>query len=111
MQKLKSVSVELSLAGFLIAILLGLVYFFNWRVGLFASVFAVAWLFVSLILLVRPPGIPEIMQDKLFSDEQFVKRKDVIPVFPLQVRLRIGLAAACAACLLIWVSLVFMREG
>ena len=88
--------------------LLGIYTYLGWRVVIFTAGFSFIWFSIAMILLTRPPGIPEFVQEKPGSDEQYVVRREVIPRLPLLERLRLSLGVACGCCLLIWVTLVWL---
>lgn len=107
MQALKSYSqylLCLCLLGQLVAMYLLL----GPRVCLVASVMGVLWFGISLVLLTRPPGIPEFVTDEVGSDEQHVVRNDVIPTLLLIDRIRLALGVACGASLVIWLTVVLL---
>ena len=96
---------EYLLAVLLVGLLAAIYAFMGARVFWFAGCLGGIWFFIMLVLLSRPPGIPEFVSEEIGSDEQYVVRKDVIPKLPWIQRLRIALAAACGSCLLLWISL------
>jgi hypothetical protein len=96
----------LSLAGILAAIH----YFMGSRVFNFALGLAVVWFVISMVLLSRPPGIPEFVSDQSDPDEQQVTRKDVIPTLGILDRVRLSFSVAFGACLLLWMSLVLLAN-
>ena len=99
---------EYILAVALIGIVAAIFYFLGHRVAIFASCLAAIWFFIIFVLLSRPPGIPEFVSEEIGSDEQYVVRKDVIPKLPFLDRIRMALAAACGASLILWVSLALL---
>lgn len=78
------------------------------RACLVACIFAILWFLISLVLLTRPPGIPEFVSDEVGSDEQYVIRKDVVPKLAWSERFRLALGVACGACLVVGVSMVVL---
>lgn len=70
-----------------------------------AGTLAVLWFGIAFVLLSRPPGIPEFVSERPGSDEQYVVRRDVVPIVPLADRFRLSLVVACGSCLLIWLTL------
>ncbi|MFN3193327.1 MAG: hypothetical protein ACE361_22640 [Aureliella sp.] len=99
---------EYFLAIFLICILVAMQMVMGPRVFAFAAGLASIWFVISMVLLSRPPGIPEFVSDDLDQDEQHVLRKDVIPVLPMLDRIRLALSVSCGACLLLWLTLFFL---
>ncbi|MEM8732790.1 MAG: hypothetical protein AAGG44_01115 [Planctomycetota bacterium] len=99
---------EYLLALLLVGILFAMHSLMGPRVFAFACGLAAIWFVIALVLLSRPPGIPEFVSDDLDQDEQHVLRKDVIPVLPLIDRIRLALSVACGACLLLWLTLFFL---
>lgn len=98
----------------LIAVLLGLfgmlAFFLGPRVLAFGAGLSLTWFVIALILLSRPPGVPEFVSDEVGSDEQHVVRKDVLPVMPLRQRIQLSLSVACGACFLLWISLISLKQ-
>lgn len=78
------------------------------RVFFVATFFAVLWFCIAMVLLYRPPGIPEFVSHENDPDEQYVVRRDVMPRLPLLERVRWSLCAACGSCLVIWLTLSMM---
>lgn len=101
---------EYALAISLIGMLFAIDIFLGHRVFAFASVLAGIWFVIAIVLLSRPPGIPEFVTQERGSDEQHVLRRDVIPVLPWNTRLRLSLGAACGSCLILWFSLVLLAR-
>ncbi len=87
------------------AMLLAIDAFLGWRVVAVAAGFSGIWFAISMVLLSRPPGIPEFTSEQQGSDDQFVVRRDLIPPLPLMARFQLSLGVACGTCLLIWVTL------
>ncbi|MEM7473577.1 MAG: hypothetical protein AAF483_01155 [Planctomycetota bacterium] len=104
---MKAYSEYLLLAA-LIGILAAMYFLLGHRVAIFSACLSIVWFFIIFVLMSRPPGIPEFVSDEVGSDEQHVIRKDVIPKFGLIDRLRLALAAACGASLILWVTLVVL---
>lgn len=96
---------EFGFALLLGAMLLAIHFFLGWQVVVLAAGFSALWFAIAMVLLARPPGIPEFVSERPGSDEQFVVRKDVVPRLPLLARLRLALAVSCGCCLLIWLTL------
>ncbi len=84
-------------------------HFLGPRVVGLASALAGTWFIIILVLLSRPPGVPEFVSEDAGPDEQHVIRKDVIPKLPMLARIRLALGVACAACLVVWLSLGLLR--
>jgi len=96
---------EIFLSLFLLASLVGIGWSLGWRQASLGLVFALIWFIISLVLLTKPPGIPEIVRHDTVSDLPIVRRTDPFPVLPVPTRLRISLCVACGVCLLTWVAL------
>lgn len=94
----------------LAAMLAAMWHFLTWRVAAVAAGFSTLWFSISMVLLTRPPGIPEFISEEPGSDEQFVVRRDVLPRLPLSERFQLSLGVACGTCLLIWVTLVMLAR-
>lgn len=94
------------LALLLLAMLLAIYQYMGIRVFYVASFFAALWFSISMILLARPPGMPEFVTEEPGSDEQYVVRRDVVPKLPLADRFQLSLAVACGSCFLVWTTLV-----
>lgn len=101
---------EYLLAILLLGLLAAIYYFLGPRVFAFSAGLAGIWFFIAIVLLTRPPGIPEFVSDEVGSDEQHVVRKDVIPKLPLMDRIRVALGVSCASCLLLWLSLALLAR-
>lgn len=101
---------EYFLTLLLVGILAAMDFYLGHRVSLFAGILAAVWFFIAVILLSRPPGIPEFYSEEVGSDEQHVRRKDVIPRLPWLDRIRLALGVACGSCFLIWLSLVVLAR-
>ena len=99
---------EYALSVLLLAMLAAIDWFLGHGVLMLASTMAAIWFVIALVLLSRPPGIPEFVSEETGSDEQYVVRKDVIPKLPWPERLRLSLSVACGSCFLIWVSLAML---
>lgn len=100
---------ELLLVALLVGLHVCIYQFLGQRVLLFALGLSAIWFVIAMVLLARPPGIPEFVSDEVGSDEQHVIRKDVIPRLPPRQRLQISLSVACGACFLLWLSLGLLR--
>ena len=96
---------EIGFVLLLLGMLSGMQFYMGWRVVAVAGIFSVIWFVISMVLLTRPPGVPEFVSERPGSDEQYVIRKDVLPKLPLPDRFRLSLGVACGSCLLIWVTL------
>ncbi len=103
-------SIEVALLALLLCVLLTMDQFLGRRVMLFAAGLATTWFFIALVLLTRPPGIPELVSEEAGEDEQFVIRKDVIPKVPASQRIRLALSVACGSCILLWVTLELLAN-
>ncbi len=101
---------ELIFACLLVGMLIAIDQFLGRRVAVFAASFSAIWFVIAMVLLSRPPGIPEFVSEQVGSDEQHVIRKDVIPRLPIGRRVRLSLSVACGACLLIWLTLVLLAR-
>lgn len=95
-------------AVLLVGLLVAIYFTMGPRVALFASIMAVTWFCIAFVLVSRPPGIPELKPDP-DSDEQQIVRKDVFKSLPMADRVRVSFGVACGACLLLWVTLSFLR--
>lgn len=98
---------EFGFALLFAGMLAGMQFFLGWRVVLFAAGFSALWFVIALVLLTRPPGMPEFVQEAAGSDEQYVVRREVMPQLPWIDRLRLALGVACGCCLLIWITLTW----
>ena len=98
-------SLEAILGLVLLASMVGIGWTLGWRQALLGLVFSTIWFIISLVLLTRPPGIPEIVRHETSSDMPAVIRTDPIPILPTRARVRISLCIACGICLLTWVTL------
>ncbi len=98
---------EFGFALLFAGMLTGIHFFLGWRVVVFAAGFSSIWFVIALVLLTRPPGIPEFVQEARGRDEQYVIRKEVMPLLPWIDRLRLALGVACGCCLLIWITLTW----
>ncbi|MFK7737763.1 MAG: hypothetical protein AB8B50_17145 [Pirellulaceae bacterium] len=106
MKRYSEYFLALLLAGILAAIYTWMgIRVFNFALGL-----AAVWFVISIVLLSRPPGIPEFVSDQSDPDEQHITRKDVIPTLGILDRVRLSLSVACGACLLLWLSLVLLAK-
>lgn len=94
----------------LVAMLAAMDHYLGRQVAYFAGGLAALWFGISMVLLTRPPGIPEFVSEEVGSDEQHVVRKDVIPIVPMGQRIRLSLGVACGSCLLLWVSLALLAK-
>lgn len=99
---------ELGFLLLLVAMLAGIHTYLGWRVALFAGGLSVVWFVIAMVLLTRPPGIPEFVPERPGSDEQYVVRRDVTLDLPWLDRLRLALGVANGCCLLVWVTLVLL---
>ena len=99
---------EYLLVGLLVGLLLAIYWFLGQRVLMLAGGFAAMWFVIAVILLSRPPGVPEFVSEQPGSDEQYVIRKDVVPRLPWLDRIRLALSVSCGCCLLLWISLVLL---
>lgn len=97
--------IEAVLGLALVATMFGIGWTLGWRQALLGLVFSTIWFMISLVLLTRPPGIPEIVRHDTSSDMPAVKRTDPIPILPPRARVRISLCIACGICLLTWATL------
>ncbi|MCA9126127.1 MAG: hypothetical protein KDB22_03540 [Planctomycetales bacterium] len=100
---------ELGFALLLIAMLIGMDQMLGRPVMWLGAVFAALWFGIAMILLLRPPGVPEFVTDQSDPDEHYVIRRDVAPRLPLLQRLRWSLCVACGSCLLIWLTLTLAK--
>lgn len=100
---------ELLLVVMLVGLHVCIFQFLGQRVFFFALGLSAIWFFIAMVLLARPPGIPEFVSDEVGGDEQHVIRKDVIPRLPARQRFQLSLSVACGACLLLWLSLGLLR--
>jgi len=96
---------EVLLGLLLLASLLGIGWSLGWRQASIGLVFSLIWFIISLVLLTKPPGVPEIVRRDTVGDLPIVRRIDPFPVLPGATRLRISLCVACGVCLLTWVTL------
>ncbi|GIW99625.1 MAG: hypothetical protein KatS3mg111_2958 [Pirellulaceae bacterium] len=71
---------------------------------------AMLWFFIALILLTRPPALPELRRSVDHDDDTYVLRRDVIPRLPWGDRLRLSTGVACGCLLLYWVTLTFFAN-
>ncbi|QDV27258.1 hypothetical protein [Aureliella helgolandensis] len=78
------------------------------RVFTLATCFSLLWFTIAMVLLYRPPAVPEFVSEQGDPDEQFVIRRDVLPRLPWLERLRWSMCVASGSCLLIWLSLVLL---
>ena len=101
---------EFVLAIALVALVVAISHFLGARVAVMASILSAIWFVIAMVLLTRPPGIPEFVSDEVGSDEQHVIRKDVMPKLPWIDRLRIALSVACGSCLLLWLTLAILAR-
>lgn len=99
---------EFLLVVLLVGMLAAIDFFMGHRVLIFAGSLAAIWFVIAVVLLSRPPGIPEFVSDEVGSDEQHVIRRDVIPKLSWPERIRLSLSVACGSCLLLWISLVLL---
>lgn len=99
---------EMGFAILLVAMLGTIAWFLGWKVAVFAGGFAALWFAIAMVLLHRPPGVPEFVAEENDPDEQYVVRRDVIPRLPMLERIRWSLCAACGSCLLIWLTLTLV---
>lgn len=99
---------ELLLLCLLAALLAAIDFFLGRRVAFLAGTLAAIWFAISMVLLTRPPGIPEFASEKPGGDEQYVIRRDVLPKLPWSQRVQLSLTLACGMCLLIWLSLTLL---
>lgn len=106
MNKYSTVGFGLLLTAMLIAIW----HFLTWRVAVVAAGFSAIWFSISMILLARPPGVPEFVSEEPGSDEQYVVRRDVLPRLPFAERLQLSMGVACGTCLLIWITLFMLAR-
>ena len=97
---------EFVLAGLLIAMLAAVQYWMGPRASVLAAFFSMLWFLIAIVLLTRPPGIPEFVSDPMAGDEQHVVRRDVIPKLPWIDRVRLALGVACGSCLAILMTLL-----
>ncbi len=100
----------MGLTIFLAAMLFAMDRMLGRQVAYFAICFSALWFVIAFVLLTRPPGVPEFVSRETGSDEQYVVRRDLIPLLPLAERLRHALTVACGSCLLIWLSLSLMAR-
>jgi hypothetical protein len=84
--------------------------FIGQRASLLAAGLAAIWFTIALVLLTRPPGLPEFVSEEPGSDEQYVIRRDVLPKLPLTQRFSLAMTVACGACLLLWLSLTILAR-
>lgn len=96
---------EVGLGLILLAMLLGIGWTIGWRQAAIGLVFSVIWFIIALVLLSKPPGIPEISDQDTSSNLPMIKRTDPLPVLPGATRLRISLCVACGVCLFLWMAL------
>ena len=61
---------EIALVSLLLGMLVAIDYFFGRAVSLFAAILAAVWFAIAIVLLTRPPGIPEFVSEEVGSDEQ-----------------------------------------
>jgi hypothetical protein len=99
-------SVEPLLLLSLAAMVTGIGVSLGWRHAGIGLVFSVIWFIIAMVLLARPPGIPQVTQHRSDSDLPMVSRKDSFPILPKARRLRIALSVACGVCLVFWMMLV-----
>jgi hypothetical protein len=102
--------IEIFLLLLLIGLLSAIYFYLGHRVALMAGILSGIWFVITVVLLSRPPGIPEFVSDEVGSDEQHVVRKDVIPKLPWQERIRLALSVACGSSLLLWLSLAVLAK-
>ncbi|RMF45040.1 MAG: hypothetical protein D6753_01140 [Planctomycetota bacterium] len=103
MNRMRSADVCLGCAA--VGMLAGIDAFVGRGPMVYAGVLAAVWFVIVVVLLTRPPAIPELLSDRSGDDEQFVGRRDVIPVLPWGQRIRLALGAACGCLLLFWLTL------
>jgi len=97
--------VEVLLGLALLAMLVGIGWTLGWRQASIGLVFSLIWFIIALVLLSRPPGIPEITEHDTTGNLPMVKRTDPLPVVPGAMRMRISLCVACCVCLFVWMTL------
>ncbi|MEZ6135315.1 MAG: hypothetical protein R3C53_10435 [Pirellulaceae bacterium] len=99
--------------GFLLLLggmLLAIWHFLGPGVLALATLFSAIWFVISMVLLTRPPGIPEFIPERPGSDEQYVVRRDIFPKLTVTERLRLSLGVACGSCLLVWLTLAVLAR-
>lgn len=77
----------------------------GWRQAGFSATVAILWFIIAMVLLARPPAVPEVDHSESVSVAPIVTRKDLLPVLPMKLRLRISLAIANGVYLAIWMIL------
>ncbi len=101
---------SLGLCVFYVGMLVAMEQLLGPRVAYLAICFSGLWFLISLVLLSRPPGIPEFVSEKAGSDEQYIVRRDVLPPVPWPERIQLSLTVACGSSLLIWLSLSLLAS-
>jgi predicted MFS family arabinose efflux permease len=99
-------SLELALVLGLAATILGIGVTLGWRQAWIGFVFSAIWFIIAMILLTRPPGIPQVTPQSVESDLPAISRKESLPVLPRSHRVRISLSIACGISLVFWVMLM-----
>lgn len=97
---------ETALVFVLLATVLGIGVTLGWRQAWIGSLFSTIWFVISMVLLARPPGIPQVTAQSVDSDLPVVSRKESLPVLPAARRLRISLGVACVISLVFWMLLL-----
>lgn len=97
----------------LVGILLAIHQYLGPRVVVFTGSFALLWFTITLVLLSRPPAVPELREDIKPWDEKSwesfrepaISRREIFKVIPFRQRLNIALTVAIATCLLLWLTI------
>ena len=99
-------TLNIAVSILLLSMLVAIERYMGWRVALLAGIFAAIWFLISMILLARPPRVPEFLPaDEAGPDEQMVVSRQVIPRLPLADRYRLSMSLACGVCFLVWMTL------
>lgn len=100
----------LGLCGLYLVMLIAMEQSLGSRVAYLALCFSSLWFVISLVLLSRPPAIPEFVPDRLGSDEHTIERRELMPPVPWPERIQLSLTVACGSSLLIWLSLILLAK-
>ena len=77
----------------------------GWRQAGFSASLALLWFVIAMVLLVRPPAVPEVNHSQSDNAGPIVTRNDLLPVLPTKLRLRISLVVANGVFMAIWLIL------
>ncbi|HAC91479.1 MAG TPA: hypothetical protein DCF63_12750 [Planctomycetaceae bacterium] len=77
----------------------------GWRQAGFSASLAFLWFVIAMVLLARPPAVPEVNHSQSENAGPIVTRNDLLPVLPKKQRLRISLVVANGVFMSIWLIL------